>query len=81
VKGSEDTRLHARNFLDCVKSRERPNCDVEIGHRSTTATILANIAHKTGIHLKWDRQGERFSNSEDANSLLHYTYRAPWKLG
>lgn len=80
-KGSEDTRLHARNFLDCIKSRERPNCDVETGHRSTTATILGNIAHKTQSHLKWDRQGERFTNSDDANSLLHYTYRAPWKLG
>ena len=28
---------HARNFLDCVKSRKRPSCDIEFGHRATTA--------------------------------------------
>lgn len=82
VKGaSNSTLMHVRNFLDCVKSREKPNCDVETGHRSTTATILGNIAHRTETHLKWDRGGERFTNSEAANRLLHYAYRAPWKLG
>src|SRR5262249_12654243 len=42
-----DTAPHARNFLDCVKSRARCNCDIEIGHRSTSSTLLANIALKT----------------------------------
>ncbi len=38
------TAQHARNFIDCLRSRELPHCDVEIGHRSTTYANLANIA-------------------------------------
>jgi predicted dehydrogenase len=70
----------ARDFLDCVKSRKRPNADVEEGHRSTTFAHLANIALATRTRLEWDAQAERFSNSEQANQLLHYEYRKPWSL-
>lgn len=71
---------HARNFLDCVKSRQKPKCDLEFGHRATSAAILGNIAHKTRAILDWDAQQERFTNSEPANKLLSYDYRAPYKL-
>ena len=69
---------HARNFLDCVKSRERPHCDVEEGHRSTTYALLANIALATKARLDWDAQAERFTNHAAANQLLDYEYRHPW---
>src|SRR6266851_1718035 len=59
-KGSADTAFHARNFLDCVKSRAKCNCDIEIGHRSTSATLIANIALRTRSVLDWDAQSERF---------------------
>jgi predicted dehydrogenase len=75
------TSLHARNFLDCVKSREKPNADIEIGHRSTTFSLMANISLVTGWRLDWDAEKERFTNHEEANNLLHYEYRKPWKLG
>jgi predicted dehydrogenase len=78
---SNSTLAHVRNFLDCVKSRAKCNCDIETGHRSTTATILGNLAHRTGAHLQWDRAAERFTNHDAANRLLHYQYRSPWKLG
>ncbi|MDE0435479.1 MAG: Gfo/Idh/MocA family oxidoreductase [Bryobacterales bacterium] len=81
AEGRADTRFHIRNFLDCIKSRETPNCDIETAHRSTTTANLANIALKTRQHLNWDRMNERFTNSDDANRYLHYEYRAPWKLG
>jgi predicted dehydrogenase len=81
AKGSQDTRFHARNFLDCVKSRAKCNCDIEIGHRSTSATLIGNIAHKTKSYLEWDGRTERFSNNEAANRFLQYKYRAPYKLG
>ena len=80
VKGSSDTAFHARNFLDCVKSRKRCNCDIEIGHRSTSATLIANIALRTRSFLEWDAAAERFTNNEEANNHLHYEYRSPWKL-
>jgi predicted dehydrogenase len=69
---------HARNFLDCVKSRQRPNCDVEEGHRSTTYAHLANIALATRARLDWDAKAERFTNNDAANELLDYEYRQPW---
>jgi predicted dehydrogenase len=81
ANGSADTAFHARNFLDCVKSRAKCNCDIETGHISTTNTIIANIAHKTKSYLEWDGKAERFTNNEAANRLLHYKYRAPYKLG
>jgi predicted dehydrogenase len=80
---SEDgdlTTQHIQNFLDCVKSRERPYCDVEDGHKSTLIAHLGNIALATESRIVWDPAAERIVNNEDANELLHYEYRAPWRL-
>ncbi len=73
------THQHIRNFLDCVKSREKCNCDLETGHRSTTFAHLANIALATRSRLEWDASKERILNNREANRLLDYEYRAPWK--
>jgi predicted dehydrogenase len=74
------TVQHARNFIDCVKSRAKPNADVEIGHRSTTMSLLANIALAVKARLEWDAEKETVTNNSKANELLHYEYRKPWKL-
>ncbi len=71
---------HVRNFLDCLKTREKPAGDIEIGHRSTATCLLGNIALRTGERLKWDAAAERFTNSERANEMLRREYRKPWKL-
>jgi predicted dehydrogenase len=80
-KDGDLTVKHIRNFLDCVKSRKRPNADVEDGHRSTTFAHLGNISLATKSRIEWDPERERITNNEEANKLLHYGYRAPWKLG
>jgi len=74
----ETETAHTRNFLDCVKSRARPNGDIEEGHRSTSYALLANIALATKARLDWDSQAERFTNNDAANALLDYEYRQPW---
>ncbi|MGE0758446.1 MAG: Gfo/Idh/MocA family protein [Pirellulaceae bacterium] len=71
---------HARNFLDCVKSRQQPTCDIEFAHRATSAALVAGIAHRTRALLDWDPDAERFKNHDAANELLRYEYRAPYKL-
>ncbi|HWQ57247.1 MAG TPA: Gfo/Idh/MocA family oxidoreductase [Bryobacteraceae bacterium] len=76
-----DTNAHARDFLDCIKSRAKCRADVLTGHISTSSTILGNIAHKTRSMLEWDGRTERFTNNQRANEFLHYKYRAPYKLG
>jgi predicted dehydrogenase len=80
-KGTSDTAAHARDFLDCVKSRAETHCPVETGHRSTTTTLLAKIALQRKRLLTWDAKAERVTNDEEANKLLTYAYREPWKLG
>jgi predicted dehydrogenase len=80
VKAGRDSHAHARNFLDCIKSRGKCNADILTGHLSTSATLIAAIALKTEAHLKWDGRTERFTNNESANKLLSYKYRAPYML-
>lgn len=79
--GFAETYPHARNFLDCVKSRARCNCDVLDGHLSTTACIIGHIALRTKSYLEWDAKTEKFTNNSAANKFLSYQYRAPYKLG
>jgi predicted dehydrogenase len=82
VKGQGDaTTLHARNFLDSVKSRKPTHCPVETGHRSTTATLLGKLALQRGRLLTWDAGAERVTDDEAANKFLTYEYRKPWTLG
>jgi hypothetical protein len=71
---------HMRNFLDCVRTRRRPNADVEIGQRSVTVAHLANIARWTGGRLEWDPVAERFTNSDRANGHLCRERRKGFEL-
>jgi predicted dehydrogenase len=71
---------HVQNFIDCVRSRKRPNSDVEIGHNSMIACHLGNIAFRLGRQVKWDVDNERMLNDSEAQSYVFREYRAPWKL-
>ena len=71
---------HMGNFLDCVRTRERPIMDVAIGHRVTSLCVLGNIAFRVGRKLRWDPAKQEFIGDEAASRLLHYPYRAPWRL-
>jgi predicted dehydrogenase len=71
---------HMRNFLDCVKSRQVPISDIEIGHRSTSTAILGNIAYRTGHQISWDPKSETIQGDDEASKLLDLAYRAPWAL-
>lgn len=77
---SNSTQVLVRDFLACIKSRKEPLCPLEEGHRSTSFAHLANIALKMQRRLEWNADTERFTNCEEANNLLHYQYRSPWKL-
>lgn len=76
----DHTEAHIRNWLDCVKSRQQPNCDAVEGHKSTVFAHLASIALATESRVVWDPKTETIPNNPAANDLLHYEYRAPWKL-
>ena len=78
--GHANTADHTRNFLDCVKNRQATNCPIATGHRSTSATLLARIAFRLGRRVRWDAEQERVLDDEQANRLLTYEYRPPWRL-
>jgi predicted dehydrogenase len=73
-------REHLQNWLDCVRSRERPVADVEIGHRSVTVCHLANIARQAGRALRWDPATERFIDDPAADALLVRERRQGFEL-
>jgi predicted dehydrogenase len=55
VKAFSDIDLdHAKNFLDCVKSRKLPNGDVLVGHRSAQASHLGNISYMQKRRIDFD---------------------------
>jgi len=72
-------RRHAREFLDCVRSRREPVSDIESGHRVSTACHLANLSLRLGRKLRWDAAHEEVVGDGEANALLERPYRAPWE--
>lgn len=77
-KGS--TLRHVNNFLDCMDSRKRPNADVEIAHNSVIGCHLANIAQRLAREVKWDVNKEEVVNDPEAQTMILFDYRSPWKL-
>ena len=71
---------HLKDFLDCMRSRKKPICDVEIGCRSVTVCHLGNLAYWNHRRLKWDPVKERFIGDEEANQWLDRPKRGSWKV-
>ena len=70
---------HLDNFFDCIRSRNRPNADIETGHLSTLLAHIANISHRLeGRKLQFDGQKEFFPDDPEANTLARRTGRSPW---
>jgi hypothetical protein len=71
---------HHDNFFACVRSRQRPIADVELGHRTTTVCNLGQIGMVLGRKLKWDPAKEEFVGDDMANRLRTRAMRSPWSL-
>jgi predicted dehydrogenase len=83
VDGPYETRIpHQLNFVEAVKNHVDPAVPVEVGHSSCTVCTLGNIACTLKRTIKWDPQTETFVDDTDgaATRLMHYEYRAGYKL-
>jgi predicted dehydrogenase len=80
ASGVDGQPAHVRNFLDCLKSRQTPTCDVALSHHSTNTCHLGNIAYKLGRKLVWDEKTETFKNDPEANALLAREPRKGYEL-
>jgi hypothetical protein len=84
--GPSDIRLynsnnHMGDFFQCMKTRKRPICDVEVGCRSVTVCHLGNIAVWINRPIKWDPIKEEIIGDPEASRWLDRPMRAPWRLG
>lgn len=70
---------HQGDWLDCIRSRKRPICDVEIGASSVIICHIGVITLRLGKSLRWDPKSMTFDDST-ANAMLSRPMRAPWKL-
>lgn len=74
------SRDHHANFLECVRTRRDPCAPVEACHAATTATLVADIASRSGRKLTWDWKAERFIGDDAANRMLSRSMRSPWQV-
>jgi predicted dehydrogenase len=71
---------HIANFLDCIKTRAKPNAEIEVGHLSTRLCHLGNIAHRLGRKLVFDPSREAFANDREADQLLTREYSERFEM-
>lgn len=71
---------HYKDFLDAMRKRSMPICDVETGHRTATVCNIGNIAYELKRSLKWDPKRERFDEDKEANALLSRPLRREWAI-
>jgi predicted dehydrogenase len=74
-KGGES---HVANFVNCVRSRQKPNAEIELGYISALHCHLANIAARTGRTFKFDAKTDTIPGDAEANALLGRKYREHW---
>jgi hypothetical protein len=63
-----------------MRTRGKPNADVEIGHRSNTVCHLVNIARDLGRTVRWDPKAEKFPGDDEANAMLARPRRKGFEL-
>lgn len=76
-----DVGNHARNFLDCIKTQQKPACPIEAGRNVALYSHMGNIAARSGRQdLTWNSESQQFVGGGPANQLLMPTYRTSWRL-
>ena len=83
--GPNDTRLyesnnHARNLLDCVRSRQDTICPIDVAVQADALCQISDVAIRLEQKLRWDPAQERFVNNDTANRRLVRAMRSPWRL-
>ena len=72
---------HYKNFIECVKSRKKPNADIRIAHKALSSVILAVIAHRVGnrtVHFDWRK--EQFIDNNEANKFMKTQGRGEYRM-
>jgi predicted dehydrogenase len=78
-RGADSHPGHWANFIDCVRTRNKPNSDIETCVRSSLTCILGNASYRAKTRIDWDQASQKASQPE-AQQYLYREYRSPWKL-
>lgn len=78
-----ETQPHIADWIQCIKTRNKCTADIEYGQRSSALCYLVNIVRdvgRVGEPLKWDPRAERFTNCDEANTMLARPKREGYEL-
>ncbi|GAB3491411.1 Gfo/Idh/MocA family oxidoreductase [Spirosoma knui] len=75
-----DLDNHTRNFIECIRSRQQPNCPTEIGRDVAVCAQLGNMAYRLGRKLHWNTATSTVTDDAQANALVKAHYHNPWRL-
>ncbi len=68
------------DFIECVKTREKPFRDIQLAVNTVTVCHLGIAAYRLGRSLKWDATRQQFAGDEEANRMLDRARREPWQI-
>ena len=71
---------HYKDFLNAMRTRTKPICDVETGHRTASVCNIGNIAYQVKRPLTWNPKKEKFKNDAEANALLGRPMLNEWAI-
>jgi predicted dehydrogenase len=72
--------LHTKNFVECIKSRQKPNGDVEVGAHAAINAQLGNMAYRLGRKIFWDSTKNMVMNDAKAAEMARANYHNGWNL-
>lgn len=58
IEQSDDLAYHTDNWLECIRSREKPNGHIDTGFAHAVAVVMATRSYREGKKLYWDREKE-----------------------
>ena len=82
-KATHDLRglpQHAQDFIDCMRTREQPRCNADVGALAAINVHMGNVAFRTGRQVDWDDAAGRFRDDDEANELLRAEYHNGWQF-
>jgi hypothetical protein len=71
---------HSGNFLECIRTRRPTICNPETAVYTMNAILVGGIALALQRAVKWDPARGEFVGDEEANRLLSYAARSPWRI-
>jgi predicted dehydrogenase len=78
MEGTFSLPSHHQNFLDGIRTGQKPNADIEIGHLTASLCHLGNIATRVGRAIHFDPAAEKILGDDEAATMLRRTYRDHW---